>query len=162
MKHEQEAEFFERFPFLRPEDMRREGGHIAVASGWRDLLWNLCLEIEAELKKDLKLRQGFRVVQIKEKFATLEVYVQGGNDEIFKATMRAAKLSGETCETCGKPGEEALLPGSYSWIITACPSCLKDMKERVEKESNKLKEAPRHQHKAGQHDPQRQEPGEKS
>jgi hypothetical protein len=135
MKPEQEAEFFERFSFLLREDMRREGGHIAVASGWRDLLWNLCLEIEEELKKDLKLRKGFRVVQIKEKFATLEFYVQGGNEAIDNAINKARRISGDTCETCGKPGEEVICPGSCCYLVILCKACFKDTEERVKKES---------------------------
>ena len=54
--------------------------------------------------------------QVKEKFGTLRFYYQGGDDYISGLVAMAESLSGNTCETCGKPGHRT----SGGWIKTAC------------------------------------------
>lgn len=58
---------------------------------------------------------GFAVTQVKEKFGTLRVY-SPGNDRIFRYIRWADLLSGETCETCGKPGRVR----GGGWLYCSC------------------------------------------
>lgn len=48
---------------------------------------------------------NFKIVQIKEKFGGLRVYVRHGNDHIFDLIDAAEKIAYETCELCGGKGE---------------------------------------------------------
>jgi hypothetical protein len=135
MDAELEAKFFKRFAFLCPKDMTREAGHIAIGNGWWRILYDLCVEIENQFKRNPFARKSFQCVQIKEKFAELCFYFQGGDPSIEKevneAVTRACRKSRETCEQCGWPGNQWIAPGSVSWIVILCDDCLKKEKERV-------------------------------
>lgn len=75
---------------------------------------------------DLYLRMGIREVpdpipqvvatQVKEKYAGLRFYYDGGDDEIGAAVTFAEMLSERTCETCGAPGKVR----GQGWLYTAC------------------------------------------
>jgi len=58
-------------------------------------------------------------VQIKEKFGTLRAYFEGGNQEIIKMVDEAERISGETCEFCGKI-ETAKIRSHKGWFYTSC------------------------------------------
>jgi hypothetical protein len=73
--------------------------------GWRDLLERLCGRIEAALREG----ETMRIIQVKEKFASLRCYWSGElSPETAAAIMVAVALaqarSACTCEQCGEPG----------------------------------------------------------
>lgn len=56
-------------------------------------------------------------VQVKEKFGTLQVYLDGAHDELAQGYLSfAAAMSARTCEECGAPGK--LRNGG--WLRTLC------------------------------------------
>lgn len=54
--------------------------------------------------------------QIKEKFGTLRVYYQGGDDTIHGIARMAEAMSEITCEVCGSVGKTR----NGTWIKTLC------------------------------------------
>lgn len=85
-----------------------------VLKGWYTLLYKLCLDIDNEL--DHIDRRQFEVVQVKQKFGGLRVYIHGGNEAINDLTNKAMNESHHTCELCGKKGR--IRPSG--WIMTLC------------------------------------------
>lgn len=80
--------------------------------GWFELL--------KELSERLEPEAGAVAAQVKEKFGTLRFYLRGGaTDAAWGAIDEAEAKSGETCESCGKPGS---LRGK-SWVQTLCDGC---------------------------------------
>jgi len=68
-------------------------------------------------------------VQVKEKFGTLSVYSNYGNDEIFALIGEYEDKSAKICELCGKPGETLNSnEGKGYWLKTLCPDCAKKFK----------------------------------
>ena len=61
----------------------------------------------------------FVAVQIKEKFGTLRLYHDGGDDYCHGVVVMAEVMSGCTCEVCGSPGHTA----GRGWIRTLCDRC---------------------------------------
>lgn len=83
--------------------------------------------IEEMLGKIVKTKPGkdFKVVQIKEKFGGLRVYVNGHTKEIRDIIDEYADLSYQTCEWCGKnkedhPYEDVKLRRRTGVIKTLC------------------------------------------
>ena len=109
--------FLAEFPILFGE-----GRFITLWVGerWFELLWDLCVTLEATAGK--RVADGhppIRVVQVKEKYGTLRVYVEGGCDEVFDLIDAAETRSRTTCETCGRPGSTICLD---DWDRTLCPA----------------------------------------
>lgn len=109
--------FMAEFPILFGE-----GKFISlwVGEGWFEILWNLCVALEAIARR--RIGEGhtpLRVVQIKEKYGTLRVYVEGGFDEVFDLIDAAETASSTTCEACGQPGNTLCLD---DWDQTLCPA----------------------------------------
>lgn len=92
---------------------------IECGSGWFNLLDELCAKI-TELAKDLPDKSYPRADQVKSKFATLRVYISGGNDAIYKAIDEAEKKSETICEICGKDGD---VRENRGWVTTLCDEC---------------------------------------
>jgi predicted HicB family RNase H-like nuclease len=76
-----------------------------------------------------------RAAQVKEKFGGLRFYMTSGTDEIYNLISEAEAKSRETCEECGKPGEERSMP----WIRTLCDSCYENWGEIRKKRWEKCK-----------------------
>lgn len=59
--------------------------------------------------------------QVKEKFGTLRfyVYVDGGDEEVFRLIDAAEQESATICELCGAPGTLVM----KGWGSTRCVSC---------------------------------------
>jgi hypothetical protein len=85
--------------------------------GWFDILWRLCGDLEPLVKEfEQATVLQFEILQVKEKFGVLRIYVKGANAAIRQRIGAAAQESFHTCEVCGQPGE--LREGS--WIKTLC------------------------------------------
>jgi hypothetical protein len=66
-------------------------------------------------------------VQIKSKFAALEMYMSNYTEEIIGILLKAKEASKHTCEKCGKSGR---LCGT-NWVYTLCEECeIERIKER--------------------------------
>ena len=74
----------------------------AVGDGWLAILDEMAVEIEQTCA-----RTGSKlptVLLIKEKFGTLRVYIDGGDEGVDAIIARAEERSAVTCEDCGAPG----------------------------------------------------------
>jgi hypothetical protein len=121
MHKELEQKLVERWPrwFNTEGDFR----HTAMPrgfthdDGWFDLLWRLCEDLET-LVTEFEQASGlqFEILQVKEKFGGLRVYVNDANDAIHQRIETAIQESFHTCEVCGQPG--TLREGG--WIKTLC------------------------------------------
>lgn len=89
-----------------------------VGEGWRPLLQELFEKMD-KLQKEQNL--DIRVVQVKEKFGGLRVYINGANDDVYALINEAEAKASKTCETCGKPGKRQ----TDGWRYVACEDHIK-------------------------------------
>lgn len=121
MKKELEEKLFNRFEFFHPEKSQQEAlmcFGFEHGDGWFDLIWELCENIEKELKSSNMQDDSapFEVVQVKEKFGGLRFYTDWSTDTVFDLIQEAEDKSYTICEICGKEGK--VRPGG--WIKTLC------------------------------------------
>ena len=110
MRKEPEQNLVERWPkwFNTKGDVRYTGMTLCFRhdDGWFDILWRLFEDLEL-LVAELEQQTGcqFEVLQVKEKFGGLRVYVNGVTDAVRQRIGTAAHESFHTCEVCGLPGK---------------------------------------------------------
>jgi hypothetical protein len=83
--------------------------------GWKDIIDRLLSKINDEM-----VRIDTHVLQVKEKFGGLRVYLGRENDSMSEAIRGAEKEATKTCETCGTK-EDVKTEGS--WLKTLCSEC---------------------------------------
>ena len=87
--------------------------------GWYEIINKACWLIDHHYKgKD----SDFRWFQIKEKFGTLRLYYNGGDEfggYVCGVVAMAESISAVTCEQCGNAGSRR----GGGWIVTLCDSC---------------------------------------
>ncbi|MBS0174479.1 MAG: hypothetical protein JSR64_10625 [Nitrospira sp.] len=90
-----------------------------AGEGWRTLLWDLCVALEARAQTQIANdEEPIRVVQVKQKFGGLRCYLNR-HDEIADCLIDAAEAIAEkTCEACGALAKARRIEG---WISTFCP-----------------------------------------
>ena len=81
--------------------------------GWYKLINELFGKITAACPETVLL-------QVKEKFGLLRIYVSCGTDEVYDMIDEYEDMSGHICEGCGEPGE--CLPDG-GWLTTLCDKC---------------------------------------
>jgi hypothetical protein len=87
----------------------------AVGDGWLAILDEMAAEIEqicAQTASKLPT-----VLQIKEKFGLLRIYLSHSNDAVDAIIARAEERSAMICEDCGSPGRLRRRDG---WMRTLC------------------------------------------
>jgi hypothetical protein len=94
--------------------------------GWYELIDDLCrtlqtwFEVHEPKWLDPKNDYGFKVVQVKEKFAGLRFYTSPvPSDEVFDIIHIYEDLSYFVCEECSAPGRVREDP----WLRTLCDDC---------------------------------------
>ena len=90
----------------------REDAKVHVKPGWHGLI---------DRAYDA-LPEGFHVVQVKEKFGALRIYVDIYGEEYERFLHKLADESLQICEYCGQSADQHSLAG---WIKTICETCLK-------------------------------------
>jgi hypothetical protein len=81
-----------------------------VDPGWQPLIQeflDFCEQLPYEVT----------IMQVKEKFGGLRIYMAYSNDEVEEKKAKLEKKASETCEICGQPG---YLRTDRSWIKTLC------------------------------------------
>ena len=105
---------------------------VETGPGWYGLIYSLSEKLQrliATLPEDT--RKEYKVVQVKQKFGGLRVYMHKYTDEIHKLIDEASELAYKICETCGQPGK---LCGDWKkneWLYTSC-------KEHAKKEHKEI------------------------
>lgn len=129
MKKELQEKIFKDFELMFSErnlDMTKTAmcWGLDVENGWYDLIYETCKKIKPLVKDD------FRFVQVKEKFARLEMYTNYSIGEVDKIIDEATEKSLTICEECGKEGK--LRESKSHWFRTRCDNCW----EKYEKENS--------------------------
>ena len=106
-------EFFIQHPWSASESCMAWG--CAVHDGWFALV-DACAETITGRAKQAGRRVS-QVIQIKEKFGGLRIYIRPLDDFDFAATMCAEALSYWVCEVTGRPGRLTVDDG---WYKTRC------------------------------------------
>jgi hypothetical protein len=101
---------------------------LECGDGWLNLIDELCFKLDKLITgKYPEFKEDFQVLQVKEKYATLNFYVSSGNDEIFDLIDEYCDKSANICEECGKsPAKEI---NKNFWWYTRCEECSKKLLE---------------------------------
>lgn len=79
--------------------------------GWVALIDSTLRELAADCPES-------RIVQVKEKFGGLRIYLEDKTDETAKAILRRAEESSlRVCEVCGAPGQRM---ATHGWVRVRC------------------------------------------
>lgn len=133
MKKELQEKLFNEFPeiFRGSKLSKMEhclGRGIETEDGWFSIIYAASMAINSHLKKlkDAGRPLDFEFMQIKEKFATLRIYDNGGDEFIDGVISTAENLSAITCEVCGAFGK-VYCTERRSWIKTLCENHAKEL-----------------------------------
>jgi hypothetical protein len=111
----------DKYGFLKPTSLKE--GLMAFGfdcgDGWLGILEELFEKIDEFVKEEKP--GGFKVIQVKEKFGCLSVYVEGGNEVIERMIREAGAKAVKTCQECGAPGQ--LRQSDTGWWRTECEAC---------------------------------------
>lgn len=93
---------------------------IDIPQGWQTLIWTLARFIKNRAKsKNLDTK----IVQIKEKFGELRIYVDGSDEYIDGLVDMACSVSQSLCIECGKVSE---IRSDKGWMTNICNDCRKN------------------------------------
>lgn len=87
-----------------------------ISKGWYDIAENFF--------KNIKKIKGVEVIQIKQKFGELRIYVSHTNDKIEKLIKVSTEEAEHTCEMCGVNNEWVGKKRPRFWIFNICDECL--------------------------------------
>jgi hypothetical protein len=104
---------------------------IETGDGWFFIINELLKNIKRYTKKKTV------VVQIKEKFGKLRVYLSYQDEYLSGVINMAESMSGITCEECGKSNELVCL-NSTGWLRTLCPCCVHPSKKEEYKQNRNM------------------------
>jgi hypothetical protein len=95
---------------------------LEVHAGWRGLIERLFEKLECAIAFQAPdERDRFRIIQLKEKFGRLVVYLETeGTPEMKAAIHEASEESTNVCELCSAPGQLAER-APLGWWSTRCP-----------------------------------------
>lgn len=96
----------------------QEEQRLSVPKGWHDLYEKLMEQLE-QVNPDL------RIIQAKQKFGALRVYVDPFDEQAYPLIDEATKASGRMCEECGAAGQITVYNGYYAAL---CPTHQGDAK----------------------------------
>ena len=94
-----------------------------MQEGWRKRFGiDFCKELKRAILHSggKKYMKEFRILDIKEKYGTLRVYVQGETDEVSRVIRKYEYISEYVCIVCGEDAVKC----TTGWISPYCEKCL--------------------------------------
>lgn len=136
MNAELETRLSELYPSLfRGQDMPVTENLMSFgcecSDGWFRLINTACSLIASHQTNQRPRPPDFLFTQIKEKYGTLRMYSDGGDDYTDGVISMAEAMSAYTCELCGAPGKI----GGVGWLTTRCGKCVPDSAPEKEPEA---------------------------
>ena len=124
MREELEQKLMDDFPFMETKsfvDGERLGYPIICEcqDGWFKLIYSMCKEIDDLYKVKGKDINELNILQIKEKFGSLRVYVGSYIEELEDVIAKYEELSMQICEICGEEGQNR----GVMRLQTLCDNC---------------------------------------
>lgn len=110
---------------------------IECGKGWKHL-YQPIIDYVAEYNKDKDEDERIRIMQIKEKFGELRIYLSHYTEELDEMISEAEDKSYNTCETCGKYIEGPI--EEHHWIYPLCRECYDKWKTKREEAFRKIQE----------------------
>lgn len=96
---------------------------IECGKGWIPLIKPI-IEYIDNYNSNKEEEEQICIMQIKEKWSTLQIYVSFGTDELFDMINKAEEESAHVCEFCGSKKNIGTTQGYY---MTTCHTCVKNM-----------------------------------
>jgi len=91
---------------------------IECSDGWSSIIFDFCNVISGHIKYlPEEIKDQIYIVQIKEKFGALRIYMSLNTPYINGAIALAETISARICEVCGKDGVKKSFKG---YIRTVC------------------------------------------
>jgi hypothetical protein len=98
---------------------------VECGDGWFDIINGALRNIQEDYDKlTAKQQEGTYVVQIKEKFGGLRIYMSQQTDYMREIIQAAETLAYATCEECG--ATEKIAQADTRYIRTLCPEHMKE------------------------------------
>lgn len=94
---------------------------LEIRKGWLPLVEPIIDRVQ-ELKE---AGSDVKILQIKEKWGVLQIYLLNAPEELLKLARDAQEKSTRICEECGAPATQAEVNG---WIYTRCSDCLEKLR----------------------------------
>ncbi|OQA48419.1 MAG: hypothetical protein BWY47_01052 [Bacteroidetes bacterium ADurb.Bin302] len=122
MNDKLEQQLMDRFPWFEARNVftNKKLGFphpCECDNGWYQLIYNCMEEIEQHYKSCNADISKLRIYQIKEKFASLRIYLGSYLDGIGNIINKYEDLSVKICEICGEPGHICV---KGSWFQCLC------------------------------------------
>lgn len=137
---EENKKLIERYPFLLPrnrwDDTVDEDYDYSytelddMPDGWRKAFSEMMMEELREALVEENFLDGFRILEIKEKWGELRFYTNCYNDKIERIIQKYTTLSRNICIHCGKP--DTYMTGS-GWYSPVCEECHEKQQRELEK-----------------------------
>ena len=104
----------------------------AIPAGWRKSFGKFLLEDLREACLKTNFLHRLRFMQIKEKYGSLRMYINGAPEEVYDVLHKYEFISEYICYYCGSPN--ACVVDDYGWYLPMCKHCWdKFNKKREEK-----------------------------
>lgn len=124
--------FFEKYPSLFSHAKKEKAFYCGASCGmgWKDLIdqcFNLVIkhvEVTNLYAKSEEDKLDVKILQLKSKFASLRIYINGGDEYIKGVISMAETVSYSTCEHCGT--NQNVSQNRNGWIQTLCQECRKE------------------------------------
>ena len=102
-----------------------------MPDGWRIAFGEqMCKEMNNEmLTWSEEEYDDFRIIEIKEKYGSLRVYVNHEPEKLHEIIKKYSKMSEEICVDCGKPARWI----STGWVCPYCDNCAHEIYKHTRK-----------------------------
>jgi len=111
---------------------------VCVGDGWHDLVWETSKKMHDYLSVVDEGLSKVRIVQVKQKFCTLRIYIRCKASKEILENLReiiaeAGRKSMEICEECGGAAVFTPIPGLAEPVMTGtllCSDCRKKLRQK--------------------------------
>ena len=92
-----------------------------IPEGWKVGFGKFLLEDLKSACEKTNYADKLRFFQIKEKFGSLRLYINGAPQEVYDVISKYEFISEHVCINCGSP--EAIIVDNYGWYLPLCKHC---------------------------------------
>lgn len=109
---------------------------IEYGNGWYNLIIELITKIEGIYLKNNKDITEIEIIQIKEKYGSLRIYITSSISEVHDLIVEYERLAETICDECGNKGS---LRQRNDWLQILCEECASlEGYQKIEEKNSKI------------------------